>query len=84
MCTRSPHDAPSIFRLDTAGLRASVTDPTLTSMTLLNDIAGRYPQAVSFAAGRPYEGSTTPARCAVNCASSRESAFPSASSPQNR
>nr|WP_286260172.1 PLP-dependent aminotransferase family protein [Streptomyces graminofaciens] len=25
-------------------------------MTLLNDIAGRYPQAVSFAAGRPYEG----------------------------
>ncbi|WP_423832429.1 PLP-dependent aminotransferase family protein [Streptomyces manipurensis] len=44
------------FRLDTAGLHASVTDPALTSMTLLNDIAGRYPQAVSFAAGRPYEG----------------------------
>ncbi|GAB1336229.1 PLP-dependent aminotransferase family protein [Streptomyces sp. E-15] len=43
-------------RLDTAGLHASVSDPTLTSMTLLNDIAGRYPDAVSFAAGRPYEG----------------------------
>ncbi|MEU1192381.1 PLP-dependent aminotransferase family protein [Streptomyces sp. NPDC005859] len=25
-------------------------------MTLLNDIAGRYPRAISFAAGRPYEG----------------------------
>jgi len=44
------------FRLDTSSLHASVTDPALTSMTLLNDIAGRYPEAVSFAAGRPYEG----------------------------
>ncbi|MGW7344421.1 aminotransferase-like domain-containing protein [Streptomyces sp. NPDC054854] len=44
------------FRLDTSSLHASVTDAALTSMTLLNDIAGRYPQAVSFAAGRPYEG----------------------------
>nr|WP_254909993.1 PLP-dependent aminotransferase family protein [Micromonospora sp. NBS 11-29] len=26
------------------------------SMTLLNEITGRYPDAVSFAAGRPYEG----------------------------
>ncbi|MFF8838156.1 PLP-dependent aminotransferase family protein [Streptomyces sp. NPDC015130] len=47
---------PSGPRLDTADLHASLRDPALTSMTLLNDIAGRYPQAVSFAAGRPYEG----------------------------
>ncbi|MGW2559430.1 aminotransferase-like domain-containing protein [Streptomyces sp. NPDC001514] len=54
--TRPGDPHPAAFRLDTAGLHASVTDPALTSMTLLNDIAGRFPQAVSFAAGRPYEG----------------------------
>lgn len=54
--TRPGNPYPAGFRLDTSGLHASVTDPALTSMTLLNDIAGRYPQAVSFAAGRPYEG----------------------------
>jgi (S)-3,5-dihydroxyphenylglycine transaminase len=42
--------------LTTADLHASLTDPALTSMTLLNEITGNYPQAVSFAAGRPYEG----------------------------
>ncbi len=47
--------APSV-RLDVNRLHASVSDPALTSMTLLNEIAGRYPDAVSFAAGRPYEG----------------------------
>ncbi|MEW2632752.1 PLP-dependent aminotransferase family protein [Streptomyces sp. NPDC048389] len=48
--------APGGVRLDPVGLHASVTDPCLTAMTLLNDIAGRHPDAVSFAAGRPYEG----------------------------
>ncbi|WP_405427893.1 PLP-dependent aminotransferase family protein [Streptomyces erythrochromogenes] len=43
-------------RLDAADLHASVRDPALTSMTLLNEIASRFPEAVSFAAGRPYEG----------------------------
>ncbi|MFE7838947.1 PLP-dependent aminotransferase family protein [Streptomyces sp. NPDC057474] len=42
--------------LTTADLHASLTDPALTSMTLLNEITGDYPDAVSFAAGRPYEG----------------------------
>ncbi|WP_051814264.1 PLP-dependent aminotransferase family protein, partial [Kitasatospora sp. MBT63] len=42
--------------LSTADLHASLTDPALTSMTLLNEVTGRYPDAVSFAAGRPYEG----------------------------
>ncbi|WP_078626237.1 PLP-dependent aminotransferase family protein [Streptomyces sp. NRRL S-241] len=36
-------------------LHGSLSDPVLGSMTLLNEITGRYPDAVSFAAGRPYE-----------------------------
>ncbi len=48
-------------RITTAPLRreelhASVTDPTSASMNFLNEIAGRYPDAISLAAGRPYEG----------------------------
>jgi (S)-3,5-dihydroxyphenylglycine transaminase len=42
-------------QLDLADLHGSVDDLVLTSMTLLNDVAERYPKAVSFAAGRPYE-----------------------------
>ncbi|WP_348771294.1 PLP-dependent aminotransferase family protein [Streptomyces sp. RKND-216] len=49
-------DVPLETRLSTGPLHASVSDPALTSMTLLNEIAGRFPDAVSFAAGRPYEG----------------------------
>jgi (S)-3,5-dihydroxyphenylglycine transaminase len=37
-------------------LHASVTDPVSTSMNFLNEIAGRFPDAISLAAGRPYEG----------------------------
>lgn len=37
-------------------LHGSLTDPTLDSMNLLNEISQRYPHAVSFAAGRPHEG----------------------------
>ncbi|MDX6362946.1 MAG: (S)-3,5-dihydroxyphenylglycine transaminase [Streptomyces sp.] len=44
------------LRIDAAELHDSVLDPVLSSMTLLNEIAGRHPEAVSFAAGRPYEG----------------------------
>ncbi|MFD0270308.1 PLP-dependent aminotransferase family protein [Streptomyces sp. NPDC127106] len=51
---RTPAPAGGI--LSTADLHASLVDPALTSMTLLNEITGRYPQAVSFAAGRPFEG----------------------------
>lgn len=36
-------------------LHASLTDPVLLSMNLLNDIASDHPDAVSFAAGRPFE-----------------------------
>ncbi|MEU9030707.1 PLP-dependent aminotransferase family protein [Streptomyces sp. NPDC048383] len=44
---------PTRLRLE--DLHGSLADPVLGSMTLLNEIAGRYPEAVSFAAGRPYE-----------------------------
>ncbi|MFD3327993.1 PLP-dependent aminotransferase family protein [Streptomyces sp. NPDC058701] len=42
--------------LNLADLHASLTDPALGSMTFLNEIAQRFPDAISFAPGRPYEG----------------------------
>ncbi|MFI6641768.1 aminotransferase class I/II-fold pyridoxal phosphate-dependent enzyme [Streptomyces sp. NPDC050504] len=36
-------------------LHASVSDPVLDTMNFLNEITGRFPDAVSFAPGRPYE-----------------------------
>ncbi|MFE0250295.1 PLP-dependent aminotransferase family protein [Streptomyces sp. NPDC059010] len=42
--------------LSAATLHASLGDASMASMTLLNEIAGTYPDAISFAAGRPYEG----------------------------
>jgi (S)-3,5-dihydroxyphenylglycine transaminase len=41
--------------LDVADLHASLADPALNSMNFLNEIANHYPDAVSLAAGRPYE-----------------------------
>ena len=35
---------------------ASLADPALESMNFLNEVASRYPEAISFASGRPYEG----------------------------
>ncbi|MEU1040850.1 PLP-dependent aminotransferase family protein [Streptomyces sp. NPDC005551] len=52
--TMSMHPGPN--RLSISDLHESVDDPALTSMTLLNELAGRYPDAVSFSAGRPFEG----------------------------
>jgi (S)-3,5-dihydroxyphenylglycine transaminase len=45
--------APGV--LDRAGLYAGLGDPALASMNFLNEVAMRYPDAVSFAAGRPCE-----------------------------
>lgn len=42
--------------LSRAELHVSVSDPVATSMNFLNEIAGRYPDAISLAAGRPYDG----------------------------
>ncbi|NRQ31706.1 PLP-dependent aminotransferase family protein [Nonomuraea sp. NN258] len=36
-------------------LHNSLTDPSIASMNLLNEIADKYPRAISMAAGRPYE-----------------------------
>jgi len=41
--------------LSMAGLHASLSDPALESMNFLNEVASRYPQAISFASGRPCE-----------------------------
>ena len=37
-------------------LHTSVSDPAAASMNFLNEVAGRYPEAISLAAGRPYDG----------------------------
>ncbi|MEW1775031.1 PLP-dependent aminotransferase family protein [Streptomyces sp. NPDC086777] len=37
-------------------LHGSVSDPTLDTMNFLNEITLRYPHAISFAPGRPYDG----------------------------
>ncbi|GAA1242970.1 PLP-dependent aminotransferase family protein [Kitasatospora nipponensis] len=37
-------------------LHGSVSDPVLDTMNFLNEITHRYPAAVSFAPGRPYDG----------------------------
>ncbi|MEU8759640.1 PLP-dependent aminotransferase family protein [Streptomyces sp. NPDC048659] len=42
--------------LDLAGLHGSLSDPALLSMNLLNEVSERYPDAISFAAGRPDPG----------------------------
>ncbi|MEU7583192.1 aminotransferase class I/II-fold pyridoxal phosphate-dependent enzyme [Streptomyces sp. NPDC041068] len=39
-----------------AELHASVGAPVLDTMTFLNEITYRYPEAISFAPGRPYDG----------------------------
>jgi (S)-3,5-dihydroxyphenylglycine transaminase len=38
-------------------LHASLSHPALQSMTFLNEVANRFPNAISFAPGRPYEES---------------------------
>lgn len=42
--------------LHTAALHASLEDKSLSAMNFLNEIAQRFPEAVSFAPGRPFEG----------------------------
>ncbi|TMR10881.1 aminotransferase class I/II-fold pyridoxal phosphate-dependent enzyme [Nonomuraea turkmeniaca] len=37
-------------------LHASVSDPVMDTMNFLNEVTLRYPDAVSFAPGRPYDG----------------------------
>ncbi|WP_234542812.1 aminotransferase class I/II-fold pyridoxal phosphate-dependent enzyme [Streptomyces shenzhenensis] len=37
-------------------LHSSVSDPALDTMNFLNEVTHRYPDAISFAPGRPYDG----------------------------
>ncbi|MFF7865821.1 PLP-dependent aminotransferase family protein [Streptomyces qaidamensis] len=46
----------ALATLRRAELHASVGDPVLDTMNFLNEITHRYPRAVSFAPGRPYDG----------------------------
>ncbi len=41
--------------IDVADLHPSLRDPALEAMNFLNEVSGRFPEAVSFAAGRPTE-----------------------------
>jgi len=43
--------------LDLTDLHASLTDPVLDAMNFLNEVVSRFPDALSFAPGRPSEGS---------------------------
>jgi (S)-3,5-dihydroxyphenylglycine transaminase len=36
-------------------LHTSVTDPVAASMNFLNEVASRFPEAISLAAGRPFD-----------------------------
>ncbi len=50
------HPEIAVAELNAATLHASLSDVSMESMNLLNQIADTYPDAISFAAGRPYEG----------------------------
>jgi (S)-3,5-dihydroxyphenylglycine transaminase len=42
--------------LSVGDLHGSLSDPLLDTMNFLNEITSRYPEAISFAPGRPYDG----------------------------
>ncbi|MFD8594346.1 PLP-dependent aminotransferase family protein [Kitasatospora sp. NPDC059646] len=46
----------SAVTLPLGDLHASLADPLLDAMTFLNEVTERYPDALSFAPGRPHEG----------------------------
>ncbi|UXY31780.1 aminotransferase class I/II-fold pyridoxal phosphate-dependent enzyme [Streptomyces sp. HUAS TT20] len=48
-----PQPPPVLRKTD---LHASVSDPVLDTMNFLNEVTFRYPDAISFAPGRPYDG----------------------------
>jgi (S)-3,5-dihydroxyphenylglycine transaminase len=48
--------APARAVLRRADLHGSVSDPVLDTMNFLNEVTTRYPDAISFAPGRPYDG----------------------------
>ncbi|MGC0314347.1 (S)-3,5-dihydroxyphenylglycine transaminase [Kitasatospora acidiphila] len=49
------------MKLELTGLHEALTAPVSESMNFLNEIAHRFPDAISLAAGRPFEGFFDPA-----------------------
>lgn len=52
----TPAPAAGARPLDLGDLHASLTDPLLDAMNFLNEVVARFPDALSFAPGRPDEG----------------------------
>ena len=52
--------APASGALDLGELHGSLTDPVLDAMNFLNEVVARFPDAISFAPGRPSEGTFDP------------------------
>jgi (S)-3,5-dihydroxyphenylglycine transaminase len=50
----SPETVVQALRKD--DLHPSLSDPVLDTMTFLNEVTHRFPDAISFAPGRPYDG----------------------------
>jgi (S)-3,5-dihydroxyphenylglycine transaminase len=50
------HLGPPLQLLQRHDLHGSLGDPILDTMNFLNEITSRYPEAISFAPGRPYDG----------------------------
>ncbi|MFJ2833631.1 PLP-dependent aminotransferase family protein [Streptomyces sp. NPDC087263] len=48
--------ARSRVQLEIKELHGSLSDPVLDTMNFLNEVTHRYPDAISFAPGRPYDG----------------------------
>ncbi|WP_308416817.1 PLP-dependent aminotransferase family protein [Streptomyces sp. AJS327] len=53
-----PAGPSAALRLD--ALHGSLTDPLLEAMNFLNEVVSRFPEAISFAPGRPSEGAFEP------------------------
>ncbi|GAA3804849.1 PLP-dependent aminotransferase family protein [Streptomyces phyllanthi] len=51
----SAQDIPYV-ELSIGDLHGSLSDPLLDTMNFLNEVTFRYPEAISFAPGRPYDG----------------------------
>lgn len=56
MNVSAPAESTLMVSLRQEDLHASVSDPVLDTMNFLNEITFRYPDAISFAPGRPYDG----------------------------
>lgn len=56
MNVSAPAESTLMASLRQEDLHASVSDPVLDTMNFLNEITFRYPDAISFAPGRPYDG----------------------------